>query len=284
VNLHLQHPRILRIYGGSVNAAGGMLVTEHIGVGSLAAVVYDNASRLTDVVKAQLCSDVAYGLAYMHSQNIWHRQLRAAACTVTHDYRAKIGDFARAKAPDVAVCTVTHFMNEWRWTAPEAYLDNSAGALAAPKPPQRTESAAAAPEKSIFRVNAKSDKADTYSLGMVLFEVYVGKEPWPDASPLALDKFMRYYVEKNDVRKPEGGCGKAREVMEDCWATRPTQRPSAWSVATTFADLIDNNARMVDLYTRGKVSFHFVCLRVAGWKFTRDCARRTRCKEIVNRR
>lgn len=60
---------------------------------SLEVLVYQQRERpLSD---ARLSCDVANALAFMHSRNVWHRALRAAACVVTADDR-RVRTFAVA--------------------------------------------------------------------------------------------------------------------------------------------------------------------------------------------
>lgn len=56
-------------------------------------------------LRAQLSADVGSGLAFAHWRGVWHRNVRAAACVVSHEWRAKLTDFAHAKTHDGAVET-----------------------------------------------------------------------------------------------------------------------------------------------------------------------------------
>ena len=225
----------------------------------------------------------------MHSQNVWHRQLRAAACIVTDEFRAKIADFARAKAPGAPVITYQGEWQEWRWTAPEVHDDTaSLKKKSATNVDKKTKSSsgsssassavAAAPTASstTYHLRHTSEKADIYSLGMLIYEVYVGKEPF-ERGRAAYMEFMNQYVQNRKLIRPQGGSGESRKWMKECWSFNPTQRPNAIAVSTAFEKMITADNERLELRRQAQVKI------VVSFFFCRDDNNNNRIRNSKNK-
>lgn len=228
IGANLRHPRILCLYGGFVDESGALLVTECAELGSLDTHAMRN--ELPQTKRAQLCEDIALALAYVHSCLVWHRALRASACVVTADWRAKLADLARAKSHASEVATAAQLTHEWRWTAPEVLMSTT----------KRGHTAA----------------SDMYSFGMLLFEVFVGAEPWAECvndtqATLSVMKRLTDVASANRATPtpslPDSVPLQVRDLMHMCWQRRPGSRPLAVDAAYALRELCSVDQRIVSL-------------------------------------
>ena len=170
----LRHPRLLSLLGlcrdlpsheGSV-----ALVTELMERGSLFHCLHeDNASAATadaasdsgawlgatgmTAVRLRCALDVAEGMRFLHAMQVVHRDLKSANVLVDGDGRCKIADFGLSAFRDAGATHVTGLVGTAAWTAPEVLLGEAA-----------------------------RPTADMYSFGVVLWELWAGRQPWVELS------------------------------------------------------------------------------------------------------
>jgi serine/threonine protein kinase len=227
----LRHPRVLALYGAFCDHTGALLVSEPYDLGSLE--THAHRGDLPTAKRAQLCEDIAIALAYLHTQLVWHRALRASACVVTADWRAKLSDLARAKSHAADIATAGHLAHdahEWRWSAPECLMSTTK--------------------------RGHSGASDMFSFGMLLFEVFVGAEPWA-ACVADTQATMRVMQQLTDVAKsnqptptppiPDTVPAVARDLMHRCWQRRPGSRPLAGDAVSALRELCSTDQRIATL-------------------------------------
>ncbi len=94
--------------------------------------------------------DIARGLAYLHSRNITHMDMKSANVLLTRDMRPKIGDvgFARAVRASSVGTSASTALGTFAWSAPELLLGE-----------------------------ACDEAVDIFSFGVVLWEICTGLQP-----------------------------------------------------------------------------------------------------------
>jgi len=229
----LRHPRVLALFGASVNQYGALLVSELIERGSLDVHAYGGA--LATVKRAQLAADVATALEFIHGRGVWHRSLRAAACVVTADWRCKLADMARAKSTASAIATAAEASDDWRWSAPEVLLSTAKSASAA---------------------------ADMFSFGMLLFELFVGCAPHADCAGTNDAKFRviltsysassKTVLELPTVRPVDN---VALPTMQQCWQRNPLLRLTAREAGDDMRELSKSGDLIKALLEEAKAAF-----------------------------
>ena len=166
--------------------------------------------------KTSILRDVAYGLAYLHSNNIIHRDLNAGNVLLTESLRAKVADLGVAKLFDY-------------------------------QPIQRTITLCPGapdfmPPESLSRPPRYSDKLDVFSFGHLTIYLVNQEAPYVEDST----------VTEHDLRKKEMQVGKRRKslnqmggfhhplfiIIVECLRDTPDLRP-------TSRDLV---GRMEELY------------------------------------
>ncbi|TMW56937.1 hypothetical protein Poli38472_002862 [Pythium oligandrum] len=233
----LRHPNItLFLRAGRYDGKLGIL-TEFCERGSLKDVLKLHFP-LNWKRKVSLALDVAKGLTYLHARNptYIHRDLKSSNILVTDSWQAKLADFgisrvstiARERAESVATQPVaplsvvhednfltesTSFAGTWRWNAPEILKD-----------PANCHYSAA---------------TDMYSFGMVLWEILSdGAVPF---GSVRFDFEVRNQVIaefRPPIRLSMGCPDGFTQLIEQCWAQEPRDRPSADQVADELVKIL----------------------------------------------
>ncbi|CAM9781822.1 unnamed protein product, partial [Phaeothamnion confervicola] len=112
--------------------------------GSLRECLRRAPRALSDGAKRRILSEVAGGMAYLHSLDIQHRNLKASNVFLASDTTAKISDFGLSRT--VAALTGTETGRRWQETAPWS-----------------------APE--ILQREGYVKESDVYSFGVVVWEI-----------------------------------------------------------------------------------------------------------------
>eukprot|EP00798_Chlamydomonas_sp_ICE-L_P001411 gene1412-32784_t len=202
----LDHPNIVRIYGGRMRPPTRFLVEElctmplsnHIhkrGAG--------NPLPMRDVFKIAL--DIIAGLCYLHSLDIIHRDMKPHNVLLDASGQSKIADFGLARCKyKTYLSTKKIDAGTVAYMAPEAFNDTLGGV---------------------------SCKADVYSFGVMLNEMVTHTQPWKNA----LDYGIIYHVAFNNSR-PDPCDDPLRcpqplmDLIEACWAQDPNDRMDAVQV------------------------------------------------------
>jgi serine/threonine-protein kinase len=159
---HLSHPNIAQIYDTGSDRLGSsdeqhFIVLEYCGGGSVENLTEDEAPLAEGRVTA-IASVVCDALTYAHTNGVVHGDLRPANILLTTEGGIKVADFGIARAAFLSrdVSTTGTILGSVRYLSPEQ---------AEGKEPD--------------------EKSDIYSLGVVVYELLVGRPPFEDATDLA---------------------------------------------------------------------------------------------------
>lgn len=216
--------------GSTLPAVPGLLrppalVAEYMGGGSLKSALGRKADIVAGALtRVVLALDAAKGMEYLHAKQIVHFDLKSGNLLLGYRDRrpvCKVADFGLSKQKyETFVSGVTSQRGTLPWTAPE-----------------------------IIRTPDKvTEKVDIFSFGIVMWELWAGKEPYEGLNYHALllqlsnpDVKLRPPIpdgpEWEGEPLPELAPGW-RGLMEKCWAEDPDDRPS-------FADIIKDLRSMV---------------------------------------
>ncbi|XP_023516212.1 inactive protein kinase SELMODRAFT_444075-like isoform X2 [Cucurbita pepo subsp. pepo] len=148
-----QHRNVVMLIGFCVEGGRRLLVYEYICNGSLDSHLYGrNRNPLKWSARQKIAVGAARGLRYLHEECrvgcIVHRDIRPNNILLTHDFEPLVGDFGLARwQPDGDLAVETRIIGRFGYLAPE-YAQSG----------QITE------------------KADTYSFGVVLLELVTGRK------------------------------------------------------------------------------------------------------------
>lgn len=196
-----RHPSIVHFFGICMEAEKRYLVMEYVSKGSLHQILDSTVELDWNPVRMLICQDIAFGLNYLHSQNIVHRDLKSMNILLDENFRAKITDFGLSKVRIASATLSKSKAASIRWNAPELLGEDG----------------------------RETNKSDVWSLGMVLWEVASRKIPFAD---IAND--MRVAVLIMGSSRPEIPKDCPQEVaavIQACWKVDPKSRPNAAEVA-----------------------------------------------------
>ncbi|KAF7370567.1 hypothetical protein MSAN_00689100 [Mycena sanguinolenta] len=152
--------------------------------------------------------EIAQGLAYLHSQNIIHGDLRGSNILVDDDWHACLADFGLAVFSDATAATHTsQHGGSVRWMAPELHFPESCG----------------------LQTFKRTFASDVYSFAFVCVELYTGKPPFSDISHDAA-VMLRVMAKE---RPPRPCDAKGRTLMSDALWTTVQQ---SWRVVEMMQD------------------------------------------------
>ncbi|MBN9122269.1 MAG: serine/threonine protein kinase [Planctomycetes bacterium] len=147
----VRHPHVVQVYDFGQHAARPYFAMEHLGGGSLVALIRE-AGKLAPARAAALVEKVARGVQAAHDQGIVHRDLKPANVLLTEDGEPKVTDFGLAKrggrndlTRTGAVMGTPHYM---------------------------------APEQAAGKTKFVGAAADIYALGVILYECLTGRTPF----------------------------------------------------------------------------------------------------------
>lgn len=184
----LTHPNIVSIYDtgledtkdGPVN----YIVMEHCGGGTLATLLRADGPFPTERIVA-VGTTICDALGHAHSKGIVHRDVKPANVLIGDNRVLKVGDFGIAKAVDTKgdITTTGKIIGTVAYISPEYAGDQELDA-----------------------------RSDVYSLGVVLYELAVGRPPFEESTSVATA--MKHLNERPpSLRSRRAGVSRALETV-----------------------------------------------------------------------
>jgi serine/threonine protein kinase len=169
----LRHPNIVQVYDFDTHDGHPYLVMEYLKGPSLASCLRElhmSGAKLSLAQVAQLLKSLAAGIDYAHSQGIVHRDIKPANIILNN----KSGDYSVDQLPPDTECIITDF-GLVRIANSSAH---TASGVVSGTP------AYMSPEQA--QGNPVDHRSDTYSLGIVLYEMLAGRLPFDGDSTLGV--------------------------------------------------------------------------------------------------
>ncbi|KAG8927576.1 hypothetical protein FRC02_008057 [Tulasnella sp. 418] len=185
-------------------------------------------------IKVQLLQGAADGLAYLHSEDKIHGDLRPPNVLVDDNQKAKLIDFGGTVEANIEKVTQSRVPNLETWMAPERMGRDNDGQDKNLKP---------------------TKESDTYCFGLLCIKVITEAEPnttnaYHRASVLLSDSASESEIEHHSFPPPTSEDDWRKKdalgllpLVQDCWAFEPTARPSMAAVARNlglFIQRLDN--------------------------------------------
>lgn len=92
----LRHQNVVLFFGAGCMNEQAFLITEYMARGSLRSVLAGSAP-LTWALRIHFATDMAAGLAYLHDNMNFHRDIKSSNLLVTDRWVVKIGDFGTSR-------------------------------------------------------------------------------------------------------------------------------------------------------------------------------------------
>lgn len=159
----LQHPHIVQYLGSNSDDQHFNIFLEYVPGGSVAAML-NTYGHLQEPLIRNFVRQILDGLSYLHGQDIIHRDIKGANVLVDNKGNIKISDFGISKR--VEASALMHVPGGGHMHRPS--LQGSVFWMA--------------PE--VVKQTAYTRKADIWSLGCLIVEMFTGAHPFPNCSQL----------------------------------------------------------------------------------------------------
>ncbi len=185
----LTHRNLVTLYGLSTSPK--RLIMEFCDLGSLWDVLH--RTQLDWDTKQKIARQVTKGIAFLHANEVMHRDLKSLNILVTSGWVVKIADFGLSKwqegfTPRADTTTTKGgSIGTPLWMAPELHCPGTKYAYA----------------------------CDVYSYGIILWEIATGREPSLDRSSM-----------ERELSKAQNVPVRYGALLKQCWDTRPSVRPT----------------------------------------------------------
>eukprot|EP00002_Diphylleia_rotans_P006650 TRINITY_DN1600_c0_g1_i3.p1 TRINITY_DN1600_c0_g1~~TRINITY_DN1600_c0_g1_i3.p1 ORF type:complete len:2451 (+),score=487.30 TRINITY_DN1600_c0_g1_i3:50-7402(+) len=207
IHTEVEHPHIVKFFGACTKQPNICIVMEYAPLGSLQRILHQEKARLSEKQKLVILLQIADAMDYLHKLNppIFHRDLKSANILVfsLDPIVAKITDFgfARTKSDNQ---TMTKCGTQ-AWIAPE-----------------------------ILNGNRYDGKADVYSFGIVVWEVFLCEKPWASLDALRISTEV---VSGRRPTIPSHHHPKVKALITSCWSQIPSDRPSFEEILNQLRDI-----------------------------------------------
>ena len=200
----MQHPNIVQYLGTSQDDKYLNIFLEYVPGGSIA-VMLKQYNTFPEPLVRNFVRQILEGLAYLHGRNIIHRDIKGANVLVDNKGSVKISDFGISKRVEASS------------------MLGPAGGVHINRPSLQGSVFWMAPE--VVRQSAHTKKADIWSLGCLIVEMFSGSHPFPDKTQLQAIFAIGSSQAKPHI--PENCSEDARRFLEKTFEIDHEKRPSA---------------------------------------------------------
>lgn len=191
----LEHPNIVQYHGSETVEDLFYIYLEYVPGGSIHKLINDYGPLEEPVIRIYT-RQILSGLAYLHSMNTVHRDIKGGNLLVDTSGRVKLADFGMAKHIN-GPATPLSLKGSPYWMAPEVLMQKNTGHDLA---------------------------VDIWSLGCTVIEMATGKPPWSEYEGAA----AMFKVFKSEVPPiPDSLSPEGRNFVYCCLCRNPAQRPTA---------------------------------------------------------
>ena len=212
-----RHPNIVRTLAVSGAELTGelLIVMEYAGPRTLKALINDESENICQRRRLAFALDIASALQFIHSHNIVHLDVKPANILVNDQVVCRLGDFGCSQS------VIAGENGEISPTSPTGCCLTETLAYRAPE---------------LLKGDPATTKADIYSLGICLWQVYTREMPYGNENLFV----VIFGVVANHLRPqiPEN-CHNIEyfNLVRALWRAEASARPSADEVISTLQEL-----------------------------------------------
>lgn len=210
----LRHPNILSYYGVCVNEGQVHALTEYINGGSLDSLIGNQSVPLPWSTRVSLGLNVARGMAYLHSQGVFHRDLTSKNVLIKHVLEgeqkmiAVIADFGLAAPIPHEKCMRLRQVGSPYWMAPE-----------------------------VIRGDWYDHRVDVFSFGIIVCEMIARCDADPDILPRTHNFGVHYH---DFYQMCQHDCPAAfLQIAFQCCQIDPATRPTFEELTVKLETLLN---------------------------------------------
>jgi mitogen-activated protein kinase kinase kinase len=204
------HENIVKYITHRIHNEDLEIFLEYVSGGNLYSLIR-KCGGLSESLAKNYLGQILEGLAFLHAQGIWWRDLKAANCLLSADGKVKLSDFGCSKRKEKLQATFGEktllaetVIGSIPWMAPE-----------------------------VITQTGYTDKADIWSLGILSLELVLGKNPWGSGFDNAFVLMLQIATNTNGPEIPEKDAeGTPLSVnfklfVKSCLQREPAERLSA---------------------------------------------------------
>ncbi|WPG97524.1 Hypothetical protein R9X50_00030100 [Acrodontium crateriforme] len=246
---HLDHVNIVQYLGCERKEFSISIFLEYISGGSVGSCLRKHG-KFEEAIVSSLTRQTLNGLAYLHSQGILHRDLKADNILLDLDGTCKISDFGISKrSANPYNNDITNSMQgSVFWMAPEVIRAQSQALTSSSPVPNSSDA-------NIAMNQGYSAKVDIWSLGCVVLEMFAGRRPWSKEEAVGaiykLGSLNQAPPIPDDVSSVVGPA--ALSFMYDCFTIDPGERPTAETLLRAPFCILDTNFNFLDTELYAKI-------------------------------
>ncbi|MCJ1476933.1 ATP binding [Lambiella insularis] len=200
----LQHPHIVQYLGSNCDEEHFNIFLEYVPGGSVAAML-NTYGQLKEPLIRNFVRQILDGLSYLHGQDIIHRDIKGANVLVDNKGNIKISDFGISKR--VEASALLHPAKGGHIHRPS--LQGSVFWMA--------------PE--VVKQTSYTRKADIWSLGCLIVEMFTGTHPFPNCSQL--QAIFQIGGSGAKPTTPENASEEGKAFLKQTFEIDHEKRPSA---------------------------------------------------------
>ena len=200
----LQHPNIVQYLGSNNDAEHFNIFLEYVAGGSVAAML-TSYGHLHEPLIRNFVRQILAGLSYLHAQDIIHRDIKGANVLVDNKGIIKISDFGISKRDEASA------------------LFQGVKAGAKNRPSLQGSVFWMAPE--VVKQTSHTRKADIWSLGCLIVEMYTGTHPFPNFNQM--QAMFQIGVSSARPNAPDNASDEGKEFLARTFEIDHEKRPSA---------------------------------------------------------
>ncbi|CAB4480732.1 unnamed protein product [Rhizophagus irregularis] len=215
-------PYIIQFYGLSEICEKNVMVFEWAEHGNLRELYLNNNIRWD--AKISIARDICRGLAFLHSVNILHHDLKCENILITEKMQPKISNFSLAREFNAVTLPIDNFNDIMHWLAPEK--------LECIKDSKKREN-----------INRYTIQCEIFSFGMLLWELGFQRKPYENMTFMGiLDHVLNGGRESFDIKS---GSNSIQEeyfaIIKLAWVQEPSLRPGIQQLFNLLQELYENH-------------------------------------------
>eukprot|EP00049_Salpingoeca_infusionum_P012174 m.220491 g.220491 ORF g.220491 m.220491 type:complete len:1028 (+) comp15116_c1_seq66:491-3574(+) len=189
----LNHTSVASVVGAILDRrVRAAVITEFCENGTLKSLIHSSTLALDTPMLLSLVKDISAGAAYLHKRGIVHGRINPETIRIDPSFNCKITQFH-------------HLIRE------KARTDSSTVVYSAPE---------------VVLGEMPTQKSDSYSVGMVCFEVLTRQKPFHDRDAEKIAKTaMAPSIQKPNISKLTDVPAALTQLISRSWDARPTRRP-----------------------------------------------------------
>lgn len=226
----LYHPNVLRCIGIMYKESTLHLVTEYIAGGTLTKLLKHKYIELSWKQKMELAKDIASGMAYLHDQNVMHRDMKSKNVLI----KSKEGGARIAIVADFGLATVMHECHNNCLTPLTPRFDklmfpptNNVHSPVSPVSPRKRHTVVGTPcymAPEMLKGDEYDASVDVFSYGIVMCEILGRVKAYTEQLPRKHDFGLDY--EKFKELVGESCPIHLLDLAAECCNMQPEKRPN----------------------------------------------------------